>query len=251
MKNKIISLFSKPQIIQNKGVKYSTLLEEFIAPFVHDFADVEYYEDIFEFAINAWNLGNMKLILPKGESDAAINAVNSQNINIDLLKRMIDYKVSHFKEYTNFIADFEVKETSGDPVLSVVTQEIDAFLATMIENMEAENTRGDFEENYINRSAIIIKPLQPFLDWCSNLYPDDTEEIGETKTYLISEDIKDVDAWLKKKFNKIFEFELESWHSNKKEWPQKRNHKMFKEWFQVDISTMIYDFETKPVSKFE
>lgn len=254
MKNKVINLFNKPQGVQTKGVKYSVLLEQFIEPFTNDFADVEYYEDIFEFAINAWNLGNMKLILPEGESDAAMSTLNGQDIDVGLLKRMIDYKVSHFKEYTNFIADYDIAETNGEPVLSVITEEQDSFLNSMFENMETENMQDDFEENYINRSAIIIKPLQPFLDWYLNLYPngpEELEEVKEAKTYLISEDIEDEEAWLKKKFDKIFRFELESWHLNKKEWPQKRNYKMFKEWFRVDISTMIYDFETKPVSKSE
>lgn len=255
MKNKVISLFNKPQIVPIKGVKYSTLLEQFIAPFNKDFADVEYYEDIFEFAINAWNFGNMKLILPEGESDVVMSTLNRQDIDVDLLKRMIDYKVSHFKEYTNFIADYDIAETGDGPVLSVITEEQNSFLTAMSENMETENTQDDFEENYINRNAIIIKPLQPFLDWYSNLYPDELEEeleeVKEAKIYLISEDIEDEKAWLKSKFDKIFRVELESWHLNKKEWPQKRNYKMFKEWFQVDISTMIYDFEKKPVSKSE
>lgn len=251
MKNKVINLFDKPQIVQNKGVKYSILLEQFIEHFVNEFADVEYYEDVFEFSINAWNLGNMKSILPDDEMDEAFNALSIQDENMDLLKRMVDYKISHFKEYTNFIADFELKETSGDPILSVITQEEGVFLGTMFENLEVENAEAEFEENYINRSAIIVKPLQPFVDWCVNLYPDDLEDMKETKTYLISEDIEDIEAWLKRKYDDIFSFELESWHPKKKDWPQKRNYKMFKEWFQVDISRMIYDFEMKPVSKSE
>ncbi len=59
----------------------------------------------------------------------------------------------------------------------------------------------------------------------------------------------DIDEWLKKKFDKIFTFELDLWVDNKKEWPQKGNFKMFKEWFRVDISTMIYDFERNPIKK--
>lgn len=43
--------------------------------------------------------------------------------------------------------------------------------------------------------------------------------------------------------------ELDDWHMNKKEWPQKRNYKMFKEWFQIDFSSMVYDMEKRPVSK--
>jgi hypothetical protein len=56
-------------------------------------------------------------------------------------------------------------------------------------------------------------------------------------------------AWVKKKFDKLFTFELEAWNDNKKEWPQKRNYKMFKQWFQVAISTLVYDLENKPISK--
>lgn len=251
MKSKVINLYSKPIIIQNQGVKYSTLLEQFMTPFVKDFADFKNYDDILEFAINAWNLGNMKSIIPKSEADAAINAAEEEGVDVVLLKKMIDYKVSHFKKYTNFIADYELKKTSGDPILSVITQEEDAFLANMIEEMEDGQAEDNFQENFINRSAIIIKPLQPFLDWCANLYPDEIEEMKTTNTYLISEGIEDVDVWLKKKFDKIFSFELEFWHLNKKEWPQKRNYKMFQEWFQVDVSTMIYDFEKMPVFKSE
>lgn len=75
MKKKVIKLFPNSQIVKNNGVKYSTLLEQFITPFARDFDDVEFYDDIFEFAINAWNYGNIKLILPdKEKSDEIINS---------------------------------------------------------------------------------------------------------------------------------------------------------------------------------
>jgi hypothetical protein len=250
MKNKVINLFNKPQIIvPNTGVKYSQLLEKFIKPFVNDFEDVEFYEDIFEFAISAWNSANMKLLLPKEENDAVFDALEKDNINVVLLNRMIDYKINHFKNYTNFIVDYDLVETIEDPILKVTTQEQDAYLKSMVENFEHEDEANNDDENYINRSAIILKPMQPFIDWCSNLYPDDLDDIKETRTYLISEDIEDIDKWLSKKFDKLFTFELESWRPNKKEWPQKRNYKMFKEWFQIDISHMIYDFEKNPIIK--
>jgi hypothetical protein len=250
MKKKVINLFNKPQVIvPNQSVKYSQLLEKFIEPFVNDFDNVEFYEDVFEFAISAWNSANMKLILPKEENDAVFDALENNNINVALLNRMIDYKISHFKKYTNFIVDYDLKETIEDPILKIITQEQDAYLKSMFEQFDQEDTPENFDENYINRSAIIIKPLQPFIDWCCNVYPEDLDDIKETRTYLISEDIEDIDSWLVKKFDKLFTFELESWHKNKKEWPQKRNYKMFKEWFQIDISTMIYDFEMNPILK--
>ncbi|WP_309757379.1 hypothetical protein [Flavobacterium sp.] len=251
MKNKVINLFNKLQIVvPNTGVKYSQLLEKFLEPFVNDFKDVEFYEDIFEFGINAWNSANMKLILPKEDNDNAFNALENSGINVALLNRMIEYKISHFKNYTNFIVDYDLEETIEDPILKITTQEQDAYLKSMFEQFNQEDLADDFDENYINRSAIIIMPRQPFIDWCSSLYPEDLDDVKETRTYLISEDIDDIDSWLAKKFDKLFTFELESWHTNKKEWPQKRNYKMFKEWFQIDISRMIYDFEINPILKF-
>lgn len=250
MKNKVINLFKKPQIvIPNTGVKYSELLEKFLEPFINDFDDVEFHEDVIEYGISAWNSANMKLLLPKEQNDAVFDSLDSNEINVALLNRMIDYKISHFKNYTNFIVDYELKETNEDPILKITTQEQDSYLKSMFEQLDQEDSAADFEENYINRSAIILKPMQPFIDWCSNLYPDDLEDIKETKTYLISEDIDDINEWLAKKFDKLFTFELESWHTNKKEWPQKRNYKMFREWFQIDVSKMIYDFELKPITK--
>jgi hypothetical protein len=65
----------------------------------------------------------------------------------------------------------------------------------------------------------------------------------------VNEEIKDLDQWLRKKLDSFLILELETWHSNKKEWPQKRNYKMFKEWFPTDISTFVYVIEKKPISK--
>ena len=97
-----------------------------------------------------------------------------------------------------------------------------------------------------------MKRLAPFKEWLVTLYPDLTgnnTEVSKTKTYLIHEDIDDIDGWLKKNFRKIFDLELQLCHFNEKEWPQKRSYKMFKQWFQVEISSSVYDLESEPVSK--
>lgn len=249
MKSKVINLFGDKASVQNQDKKYSELLEQFKAPFESEFDEVEFYEDVIEFVMNAWNFGNMKLILPEGESDAIVNAIEDEEVDVDLLKRMIAFKIDKFKEYPNFIVDYEVEEKNDNLLLTVVTQEPDAYLQAMAEGMDDDLTDGDFEENYINRAAIIIKPLQPFLDWFANLYPNELDNVGEMTTYLISVDHDDEEAWLKKEFDKLFRVELEGWHTNDKDWPQKRTYKMFKEWFQIDFSTMVYDLEKEPVFK--
>ncbi len=254
MKNKVVNMFGN-KIVPNSGVKYSKLLEQFITPFTNDFRDKKYIEDIFEFAINAWNFGNIEVLIPKGGFEKASELIKEKGINLVLLSKMINYKVSKFKEFSNFIVDYELKEVKlGEyPVLSVVTQGEEAYLANMMNELENEGTQDDLEENYINRCAIILKPQQPFLDWYANLNPEDNfvEEINETNIYLINDRIDDVEKWLKKKFDKFFKMELNEWHENKKEWPQKRNFKMFNLWFRVETSEMIYDVEKKPVLKSE
>ncbi len=245
------------KIVPNTGVKYSELLEQFMSPFVNEFRDTEYIEDIFEFAINAWNFGNIEALMPKEELEKETGLIKEKEIDIVLLRKMIDYKVSKFKEYTNFIVDYELKEVQAgeDRILSIVTQEEEEYLSNMMNSLDNEATQDDFEENYINRSAIILKPQQPFLDWYFNLNPNDDldfeEDIKETNIYLVDEGIDNIEKWLRKKFNKFFMMELDEWCADKKEWPQKRNFKMFKLWFQIDISTTIYDLEKKPVLKSE
>lgn len=113
----------------------------------------------------------------------------------------------------------------------------------------------DFEETYIDRSVIFLKRRQPFFDWCRKLYPDDDlsddEELKMGTAYLIDEKATEAEfeKWVSKKFDKIFMFELEAIHTNKKDWPQKRNYKMFKEWFDIIFIPDAFDLEKRPVNK--
>jgi hypothetical protein len=256
-KNKVLNLFGDKNIIQNTEVKYSSLLEKFMEPFANYFVDEKFFryqEDIFEFSMNAWNFGNMASIVDySSELEHMTSLLKNDNFNYHLLKKMMDYKVSNFKEFTNFIVDFEFDEKKGYPVLRVLTQPENIYMAKMLqEASDMESHEDDFEENYINRFAISLKPLQPLIDWVNSLHPNnpiDESAVEEVNIYLINEDISDIHAHLKKKFDLYFKMELEEWHTNKKEWPQRRNYKMFKEWFRIDISTTVYDLEKEPVSK--
>lgn len=255
MNNKVIDLFGNNKVIPNTGVKYSTLLEQFMNPFMDDFKDYEYIEDILEFAINIWNMANINSIMPSEDIEKEMNSIEQNKKDVLLIKRMIAYKEENFKAYTNFIVDFELKEVTdgGDPILSVVTQEEDAYIANMVNAIEENNlhVQEDFEENYINRSAIIVKPKQPFIDWHNNLYPNSKMDEIEVDIYLVDDTIDDLEKFLKKKFDKLFTMVLDDWHANKKEWPQRRNYKMFNLWFRVEISETIYDLERKPILKSE
>jgi hypothetical protein len=260
-KNKVVNLFgdsssSSSSSIQNTEVNYSTLLEKFVNHFDDEFKDYEYHEDVYEFAQNTWNLGNMRSILDTSEFKNIITLAKEDGEDYRLLEKMTTYKVNHFKEFTEFIVDFYFFEKNGTSKLNVTTQSEDDYLAEMLQMdfpNEGADELDDFDENYINRSAISIKPLQPFIDWHNTIYPDstiDSSELNDINIYLINNNSYEyIEAHLKKKFDKYFMLELEGWHTNKKEWPQKRNYKMFKQWFQVNISTAVFDLEKSPVSK--
>ncbi len=251
MKGKVINLFGDKNIIHNEGVRYSELLEKFISPFASDFQETEFYEDVIDFAISAWNYGNMNIIIPKDEFEELMATIPTEEVDIALLNRMINFKVANFKDHLDFIVDYEVSENNGVQKLAVVTQAADPYLNPQSIHLEDGFDECEFEENYINRCAIILKPLQPFLDWGFNWYPDDIDEMSETKTFLIDEEFDNIEAWVKKNFDKLFIHVLEGWNDNKKDWPQKRNYKMFIQWFQIDLSPLVYDLENQPVAKYD
>lgn len=255
-KNKVVNLFGDNKTLQSQDEKYATLLKQFVKPFDSNFTGFEYHEDVYEFAQNTWNLGNMRSILEKSEFKSILSTAKEDGDDYLLLDKMTAYKVKHFKEFTDFIVDFHFFENNrGIPTLKVVTQSEDIYLSEMLEmSFPKENTNDDdFDENYINRSAITIKPLQPFIDWHNNIYPDskiDASAFNDINIYLInSNNYEDIETHLKKKFDKYFMMELEGWHTNKKAWPQRRNYKMFKQWFDINISTAVFDLENKPISK--
>lgn len=249
---KIIDLFNNKKIVENTSdVKYSAMLEKLMAAFQHDFPKDFYFEDIVEFSLNAWNLANMSAAVPEKEFKKIINQDSIGEFDASLLKKMIDYKINHFKKYTNYIADYELSELNGKDVLTVITQLPEDYLTEMFEHFDNQAAENNLQENAINRNAIIVKPLQPFTDWKQKLYPEEEfEPFNESNIYLVDMGIENLEQWLRKKYDKIFILELEEWCPNKKDWPQKRNYKMFKQWFQVDVSTLVYDLEKQPVLKY-
>jgi hypothetical protein len=89
----------------------------------------------------------------------------------------------------------------------------------------------------INRNAIVVKGKKPLIDWVNYIYPESPiSDISEGNIYLIKErqSNEEIEKWLKRNFEKIFQNELNDWHSGEDDWPQKRTFKIFKEWFSFD-----------------
>ena len=106
----------------------------------------------------------------------------------------------------------------------------------------------------INRNAVAVKAKKPFYDWINYVDPDyPVVDNDEGTIYLVKElDTKaKLENWLKKHFDEIFTNELNNYHTNQPEWPQKRTYKVFKEWFSVDICSMVVDMLDSPLIKQE
>ena len=104
----------------------------------------------------------------------------------------------------------------------------------------------------INRNAIVVKARKPLLDWVKYIYPDDPlTETEEGNIYLIreKESNEEIEKWLKRNFDKIFQNELNDWHTDEKHWPQKRTFKLFQEWFEYEIHSMVLDLEDTRITK--
>lgn len=111
--------------------------------------------------------------------------------------------------------------------------------------------------NYINRSAFIIRPKEPYLKWAIKIDPEGESHIEYFKervsVYLVSQDPKEEQetAPLKGFYKTIFEEELAAWHLDESAWPQPRTLKMFYKWFEVKGESMIADLGKGPLQTEE
>ena len=105
----------------------------------------------------------------------------------------------------------------------------------------------------IDRNAIIVRPKKPFYDWLNSVFPEDkpTSSKDENNIYLVREmdNNEAVLRWVRKNYEKIFINELNDWYTDEEGWPGNRTYKMFVEWFDIEICSMILDLEDFPVTK--
>lgn len=105
----------------------------------------------------------------------------------------------------------------------------------------------------INRSALVIKPKQPFFVWLAGIESQNSNigDSDEGDVYLLPdfEEISQMQKWLKKNYDDIFSDQLNNWYTDDSLWPQHRTYKMFGEWFEYSLHTMIFDTEDRPIKK--
>ena len=110
----------------------------------------------------------------------------------------------------------------------------------------------------INRSLIILRPKEAFLDWARSLDEDSADltldSLKEDSTaYLIPEiwDDSDQEEFLKVCYANLFEEQLEGWCSDEAAWPTQRELKVFLNWFEVEFHSLVFDLCDEPIRAVE
>ena len=117
-------------------------------------------------------------------------------------------------------------------------------------------TKNCYIENMdtINRSIAIIKPKQPFINWANQL-PDAEHDTSledlqdDCQTILIPnyETNDEAKKYIDGMAEDIFEEELFSWCTHEPWWPKKRTKKLFWEWFEAELHSIVIDSCNEPI----
>ncbi len=113
----------------------------------------------------------------------------------------------------------------------------------------------------LNRGLVIIRYKQPYVDWVKiageapmEISLEQANDDGESfllPTYESEVDpvdgTEDAIKWVEKRWRMFFEHILESWILDESEWPKKRSLKMFREWFDIEYKSIVWDMGTEPL----
>jgi hypothetical protein len=102
----------------------------------------------------------------------------------------------------------------------------------------------------VNRTAVSLVGARPFVEWMRS------HDAGGTKGTLTVPRAKpygtvvllpefeleeDVLEWVEENASWLFEFQLSTWTDDESAWPAPRDLKTFREWFTVDIHSVVVD----------
>lgn len=108
----------------------------------------------------------------------------------------------------------------------------------------------------INRAVAVIKPRQRYFDWTRSL-PDVLDELTladlqrDCTTILIPEfdSLRESEAFIADMATHLFEIELDAWDHDTRTWPTNRDSHTFREWFDVEIHSMVLDAADEDITR--
>lgn len=105
----------------------------------------------------------------------------------------------------------------------------------------------------INRSAALVRPKQPYVDWAARVddeAPPTAQELqSEISVYLLPEydSEEEIEGLLRAYAETIFAQELEAWHRDREAWPSDMGYDALMEWFEVRVESVVTDLGSDPL----
>jgi hypothetical protein len=100
----------------------------------------------------------------------------------------------------------------------------------------------------INRGVVIIRPVQPLVDWVNRTMllstPLILEELAHDCTAILVPDLGSREAvleYLEPFKPSLFEMELEDCNREPSNWPAERTAELFNAWFDIKVHSMVWD----------
>ena len=102
----------------------------------------------------------------------------------------------------------------------------------------------------VNRTAVTLVGAQPYIDWTQQTDADANKgavTVARAKPYGTAillpefELEEDVQEWVEDNAAWLFEFQLASWSDDETTWPATRDLQTFRDWFRVDIHSIVVD----------
>ena len=234
---------------QNQNLRYSKMLYDIYTAFENEFPENFTFENVFDVCVESWNLANVRENLSPTEYDRRVKGHPYKM----LLEKMVAFKLDRFDDYKNVIIDY----TMDGENLQIKSQEPETYVREAIGEMFSLKENSLYTDplpyfyESVNRSAVSVKAKEPFYDWLNSIYPNNPVEPIKAQLYLIreKEDHPQIERWIKRNFDKIFDNELNDWNTDHKLWPQKRTFKIFSEWFEWETYDMVLDTEGTKIGK--
>jgi hypothetical protein len=102
----------------------------------------------------------------------------------------------------------------------------------------------------LNRTAVTITGAQPYIDWTRQNASDSEGAVltvprarpyGTAFLLPELELEEDLQEWVEENAPWLFEFQLSAWTEDQAVWPPTRDLRAFREWFRVDVHSVVVD----------
>jgi hypothetical protein len=106
----------------------------------------------------------------------------------------------------------------------------------------------------VNRSVLVVRPRQPYLDWVHSLDEEGKkftlDDLQRDCTALLVPSVESddhQDEIVAEIYEEVFEHELWSWMQDPAVWPRKRDLATFQAWFELEFCSVAMDVVGEPI----